>query len=87
MPHKNCYHDLVHGEYHCGGRTSLAEHVADIDNIGDARPIAAEVGRDHHSKQALCTRGCEGFRWETGVTVDGIGIFRRCRCRDFRPAG
>ena len=41
--------------------------------------VATEVNWDHHSKQALCTRGGEGLLRKARVTVDSISMLRRCR--------
>jgi len=79
MPHQDRNHDLMHGKDHRRGGAGLAEHVAHVNHVGDACALAAELDWDHHSKQALRARGCEGFRRKACVTVDGIAVFRRRR--------
>src|SRR5262249_38816478 len=79
-------HDLMHGENHRGRAAGAAEHVADVDDVGDRGTLAAELDRNHDAEQALGTRCRERLIGEPRLGVDDVGVARGDSRRSLRAA-
>lgn len=77
---------LVHGEDHRRRSAGAAKNGADVDDVGGARAVAAELGRNENAKQLLLADGGEGFGRKSGFTVDRVGVLLGDR-RDVLGAG
>ena len=75
---------LMHGENHRRGGAGAAERVTNIDDIGDACALAAELARHRELKQTLGARSRDGLGRKSRVAIDGRGIFARRSPRPFR---
>ena len=69
--------DLVHGVDHAGGGARLAELVAHVGHVADARALAAQRARHHDAEQPLRLDGGKRLGRETGATVDIRGTVPR----------
>ena len=64
----------VHGIDHGSGCAAAAEHVADIDNIGDARALAAKFRRHGNAQQPFGARGANRLTRKSRMGIDGCGV-------------
>ena len=84
MPNHEGNLGLMHRINHCRRGASATEHVADINDVGEACALAAEIVRHHDAQQTLRTRRCERFMRESRFAVDRV----RAVCRyDSNPLG
>ena len=65
---------LMHGEDHRRRSAGAAENGADVDDVGGARAVAAELGGNEHAEQLLLADGGEGFGGEARLAIDGVGV-------------
>ena len=65
---------LMHGEDHRRRSAGAAEDRRDVDDVGDARAVAAEFEGNQHAQQPLLADGGEGFGREARVAVDSVGV-------------
>jgi hypothetical protein len=77
MPHQNRDHYLMHREYHGGRGATSREHVTNVSHIGDARPLAAQMSRDHQAKQAFGSSGEKRLPWKSRFPIDGVRVLQR----------
>jgi hypothetical protein len=81
------HHDLMHRIDHRNGTAGAAEHVADVDHLGDACALAAELDRNEDSEQALRPDRRKRFGRKPCLGVDrarmGRGDRRRRLCAPF----
>ena len=62
MPRDAGHLGLMHGENHRRRGAGAAEHVTNIDHVGDAGALAAEFARHHDAQQTLGAGGGDGLR-------------------------
>jgi hypothetical protein len=82
MPHDARHLGLMHGEDHRGRGASAPEGVADIDNVADARTLAAELIWYRNAQETLGGRSGDRFDWHAGIMIDRCGML----CSDSRDA-
>ena len=76
----------MHGEDHRRRGAGAAENGADVDDVGGARAVAAELGGNQHAEQPLFADGGEGLGGEARLAVDRVGVLLGDR-RDRLGAG
>ena len=65
---------LMHGEDHRGRGAGAPERVADIDNVADARTLAAELTWNRRAQETLGACGGDRLGRHTGIMIDGGGM-------------
>ncbi len=65
--------DLVHRVDHRAGGADLAEPIADVDDLTEARILPAELGGKHDGEQALVPERIERLARKPRVAIDGVG--------------
>jgi hypothetical protein len=86
---------LMHGEDHRGRGAGAPERVADIDNVADARTLAAELTWNRRAQETLGARGGDRLGRHAGIMIDSGGVlggdgrdaFHARRQTFFRPEG
>ena len=69
-----------------GRGAGAPEDGANVDDVGGARAVAAELGGNEHAEQPLLADGGERLGGETRLAVDRVGVLLGDR-RDFFGAG
>ena len=78
---------LMHRVDHRGRGAGPAEHVTNVDNVGDAGPFSAEFVRHHDAQQALRPRGSDSLLRKSRLVIDRLGIGRSDAGYDIRLGG
>jgi hypothetical protein len=74
---------LMHGKDHRGRGAGAPERVADIDNVADARTLAAELSWNCRAQETLGARGGDRFGRHAGIVVDCGGVLSGDGCDAF----
>jgi hypothetical protein len=64
----------MHGEDHRGRGAGAPERVADIDNVADARTLAAELTWNRRAQETLGARGGDRLGRHAGIMIDSGGM-------------
>jgi hypothetical protein len=64
----------MHGEDHRGRGAGAPERVADIDNVADARTLAAELTWNRRAQETLGARGGDRLGRHAGIMIDSGGV-------------
>jgi hypothetical protein len=74
---------LMHGKDHRGRGAGAPERVADIDNVADARTLAAELSWNCRAQETLRARRGDRFGRHAGIVVDCGGVLSGDGCDAF----
>ena len=74
---------LMHGKDHRGRGAGAPERVADVDNVADARTLAAELSWNCRAQETLGARGGDRFGRHAGIVVDCGGVLSGDGCDAF----